>query len=62
MLTGIEDEEEVIKAFDAGVDDYVTKPIKYLRAFEPDCEQPGIIESYRIHGIMIARTAQALCR
>ena len=32
MLTGIEDEEEVIKAFDAGVDDYVTKPIN-IRAF-----------------------------
>ncbi|MBS0423430.1 MAG: diguanylate cyclase [Proteobacteria bacterium] len=32
MLTSIEDEEEVIKAFDAGVDDYVTKPIN-LRAF-----------------------------
>jgi two-component system cell cycle response regulator len=27
MLTSIEDEEEVIKAFDAGVDDYITKPI-----------------------------------
>lgn len=32
MLTSIEDEEEVIKAFDAGVDDYVTKPIN-VRAF-----------------------------
>ncbi len=32
MLTGIDDEEEVIKAFDAGVDDYVTKPIN-IRAF-----------------------------
>ncbi|MBS0484759.1 MAG: diguanylate cyclase [Proteobacteria bacterium] len=32
MLTSIEDEEEVIKAFDAGVDDYITKPIN-IRAF-----------------------------
>lgn len=32
MLTGIEDEEEVIKAFDTGVDDYVTKPFN-IRAF-----------------------------
>ncbi len=32
MLTGLEDEEEVVKAFDAGVDDYVTKPIN-IRAF-----------------------------
>lgn len=32
MLTSIEDEEEVIKAFDAGVDDYVTKPIN-IRSF-----------------------------
>ncbi len=32
MLTSLEDEEEVIKAFDAGVDDYVTKPIN-IRAF-----------------------------
>ncbi len=32
MLTSLEDEEEIIKAFDAGVDDYVTKPIN-LRAF-----------------------------
>ncbi|SOD17110.1 diguanylate cyclase [Nitrosomonas ureae] len=32
MLTSIEDEEEVIKAFNAGVDDYVTKPIN-IRAF-----------------------------
>ena len=32
MLTSVEDEEEVIKAFDAGVDDYVTKPIN-IRAF-----------------------------
>lgn len=32
MLTSIEDEEEVIKAFDAGVDDYVTKPIN-VRSF-----------------------------
>mgnify|MGYP003592760639 FL=1 len=32
MLTSIEEEEEVIKAFDAGVDDYVTKPIN-IRAF-----------------------------
>ncbi|WP_297324464.1 diguanylate cyclase [Nitrosomonas sp.] len=32
MLTGVEDEEEVVKAFDAGVDDYVTKPIN-SRAF-----------------------------
>lgn len=28
--------------------------------FEPDCEQPGIIESYRIHGIMIANSSSAL--
>ena len=32
MLTSIEDEEEIITAFDAGVDDYVTKPIN-IRAF-----------------------------
>ncbi len=32
MLTSIEDEEEFITAFDAGVDDYVTKPIN-IRAF-----------------------------
>jgi len=32
MLTSLEDEEEVIKAFDAGVDDYVTKPIN-IRSF-----------------------------
>lgn len=32
MLTSVEDEEEVIKAFDAGVDDYITKPI-HIRAF-----------------------------
>lgn len=32
MLTSIEDEEEVIKAIDAGVDDYITKPIN-IRAF-----------------------------
>ncbi len=32
MLTSIEDEEEVITAFDAGVDDYITKPIN-IRAF-----------------------------
>lgn len=32
MLTSVEDEEEVIKAFDAGVDDYITKPIN-IRAF-----------------------------
>ncbi|MBY0474115.1 MAG: diguanylate cyclase [Nitrosomonas sp.] len=32
MLTSIEDEEEVIKAFNAGVDDYVTKPIN-IKAF-----------------------------
>lgn len=32
MLTGVEDEEEVIKAFNAGVDDYVTKPIN-IRTF-----------------------------
>lgn len=32
MLTSVEDEDEVIKAFDAGVDDYVTKPIN-IRAF-----------------------------
>lgn len=32
MLTSIEDEEEVISAFDAGVDDYITKPIN-IRAF-----------------------------
>ncbi len=32
MLTSLEDEEEIIKAFDAGVDDYVTKPIN-IRAF-----------------------------
>ena len=32
MLTSVEDEEEVIKAFDAGVDDYVIKPIN-IRAF-----------------------------
>lgn len=32
MLTGVEDEEEIIQAFDAGVDDYVAKPINF-RAF-----------------------------
>lgn len=32
MLTSIEEEGEVIKAFNAGVDDYVTKPIN-IRAF-----------------------------
>ena len=32
MLTSLEDEEGVIEAFDAGVDDYVTKPIN-IRAF-----------------------------
>ena len=32
MLTSVEDEEDVIKAFDAGVDDYVTKPVN-IRAF-----------------------------
>jgi diguanylate cyclase (GGDEF)-like protein len=32
MLTGVEDEEEMIKAFDAGVDDYVTKPVN-IRTF-----------------------------
>lgn len=32
MLTSVEDEDEIIKAFDAGVDDYVTKPIN-IRAF-----------------------------
>ncbi len=32
MLTSIEEEDEVIKAFDAGVDDYVAKPIN-IRAF-----------------------------
>ncbi len=32
MLTSMDDEEEVIKAFDAGVDDYVTKPIN-IRSF-----------------------------
>lgn len=32
MLTSVEDEEEVVKAFDAGVDDYVVKPIN-VRAF-----------------------------
>lgn len=32
MLAGIEDEEDVIKAFEAGVDDYVTKPVN-IRAF-----------------------------
>lgn len=32
MLTSVEDEEEFVKAFDAGVDDYITKPIN-LRTF-----------------------------
>ncbi|UJP05221.1 MAG: diguanylate cyclase [Nitrosomonas sp.] len=32
MLTGVENEDEVIKAFDAGVDDYISKPIN-IRAF-----------------------------
>ena len=34
MLTGVEAEEEITKAFEAGVDDYVTKPINpsYLMA------------------------------
>ncbi|MCH9639877.1 MAG: diguanylate cyclase, partial [Betaproteobacteria bacterium] len=32
MLTSLEDEEGIIEAFDAGVDDYVTKPIN-IRAF-----------------------------
>lgn len=31
MLTGVETEEEVVRAFEAGVDDYVTKPVN-LRA------------------------------
>lgn len=32
MMTSLDDEEEVIEAFDAGVDDYVTKPIN-IREF-----------------------------
>lgn len=32
MLTSLDDEEEIIKAFDSGVDDYVTKPIN-IREF-----------------------------
>lgn len=34
MLTSVDDEEDVIEAFDAGVDDYVTKPVNFrsLRA------------------------------
>ncbi|SER61386.1 diguanylate cyclase (GGDEF) domain-containing protein [Nitrosomonas sp. Nm51] len=32
MMTGLDDEEEIIEAFDAGVDDYVTKPIN-IREF-----------------------------
>jgi two-component system cell cycle response regulator len=27
MLTGLDTEEEVVQAFEAGVDDYVTKPV-----------------------------------
>ncbi|HBV21045.1 MAG TPA: diguanylate cyclase response regulator [Nitrosomonas sp.] len=32
MMTSLDDEEEIIEAFDAGVDDYVTKPIN-IREF-----------------------------
>lgn len=34
MLTGVDDEEEILKAFEVGVDDYVTKPVnvRALRA------------------------------
>lgn len=31
MLTGVENEEDIVRAFEAGVDDYVTKPVN-LRA------------------------------
>ncbi|MDR4513804.1 HDOD domain-containing protein [Nitrosomonas sp.] len=40
MMTSLDDEEEIIEAFDAGVDDYVTKPIN-IREFRARMRAAG---------------------
>jgi two-component system KDP operon response regulator KdpE len=68
VLSSVSDEEEQVRALDAGVDDYLTKPFRpreliarlqaNLRRAEPKREEPCV----ELNGLEIDLAARAVCR